>query len=83
MDGVINPVVVALHIYDLSVCSTTVLVRSMHVYAMVFELDAHIETVMLVKSHHHRLMIDIFADNFNSLLSSFDLPKHHVLNQRM
>ena len=50
--------------HDLSVCSTTMLVRSI-VYAMAFELDTHIETVMLAKSHHHQLMDNIFAGNFN------------------
>ena len=56
--GVTNLFAAAPHAYDLSVLSTTVLVRSI-VYAMVFELDAHIETVMVAKSHHG-LMGDTF-----------------------
>ena len=74
--GVTNPVAAAPHV-DLSVHSTAVLISI--VYATAFELDAHIETVLLAKSHYCQIMSDIFADNFNCLLPSFDLPRQRAI----
>ena len=76
--GVINPVVAATGVHEFSVRSTAVLTRSI-VHAMEFELDDHIEAVMQAKSHHRRLMSDIFTDLFNSLLPSFDLHRHRAI----
>ena len=76
--GVINPVVAATGVHEFSVCSTAVLTRSI-VHAMEFELDDHIEAVMQAKSHHRRLMSDIFTDLFNSLLPSFDLHRQRAI----
>ena len=65
--GVTNPVAVAPYVSDLSVCSTTRLVKSI-MYSITFELDAHIETVIHAKAHHHQLMANVFAESFNDLL---------------
>ena len=74
--GVINPVVAATCVHEFSVRSTAVLLCMPWSQ---FELDGHIEAVMQAKSHHHRLMSDIFANLFNSLLPSFDLHRQRAI----
>jgi len=78
--GVTNLVVAAPHFHGLLVCSTASLVRSI-VHATVFELDAHIETVLLAKVHHCQLMADTFVKNLNCLFPSFDPLRQYTTLQ--
>lgn len=76
--GVTNPVAVAPYVSDLSVCSTTKLVKSI-MYSITFELDAHIETVIHAKAHHRQLMSNVFAESFDDLLSTFDTSRQRAI----
>ena len=68
--GVSNPVVAAPYVYDLSVQSTNVLVRS--IVHTVLELDAHIDAVLQAKAQYRQFMNDVCASNFDALLPSLD-----------
>jgi len=69
--GVSNPVSSASCLYDSSICSTAVLVKSL-VSAMLFEIDAHLEAVSLAKADHRKSMDSVFNERFRRLLPSFD-----------
>jgi len=68
--GVSNLVSSASYLYDSSLRSIVVLVKSL-VSAMLFELDAHFEAVSLAKVDYWKLMDSVFTEQFDRLLPSF------------
>jgi len=62
-----NPVSSASYLYDSSLHSTVVLVKSL-VTTMLFELDAHFESGSLAKVDYRKLMDSVFIDWFDRLL---------------
>jgi len=76
--GMGNPVSMASCLFDSSVCGTVTLAYSI-VGAATFKLDAHLETVSEARTYHHKCMDNIYTNDIDKLLSSFDPSQQHAI----
>jgi len=76
--GVGNPVSMASCLSDSSVRGTVTLVHSI-VGAATFELDTHLETVSEARAYHHKCMDNIYTNDFDKSLSSFDPSQQRAI----
>jgi len=66
-----NPVSLASHLFNSSVCGTKHLIISI-VELETFQLDSHFDCISFNRLHYHQQLNTIFDEEFGQLLALFD-----------